>query len=173
MTVPFLKSKGDGWGWQVIRTSNFVGHKNKEHAKALIETFRETWPNSRWWLARVQLDQEFKAEEPVLSDAFSTNLLGGELQVLRLEKERAFIIEVEAPNAETPEGSFKVTISDGEFQGVFSSAELAAAIQGARASLVEARDKETIAPIEVPLHELKPMEPPRVKISAASLKVKR
>jgi hypothetical protein len=163
--TPFLKPK-DGAGWAIVRAGTFTGHKTKSRAKELLEEARELYRGTKWWLLQVKIDAEFEANED-LSDRDKINALGDSLRLLR--QERALVIEVVAPDSECPDGSFKVTVSDGEYQGVWTAVELQDALSGASKQMNG--QKNLIETVSV--EEAKPVEAPKPKLSAAGLKVKR
>ena len=153
--------------WLVFRGDTYFGHRSKSAAMDVAKDFSEAYPRSSFHVVAAMLDESI----PLRTDApprFTVNAFGEELKTLRQKDDVTMIIELVRPDRELPEGSFKVTISDGQNQETGHAVNLQDAIEQARLLL----DVVAIKPVTVSLPTT-PMEPPKAKISAAGLTIKK
>lgn len=155
--------------WLVFRGDTYFGHRSKSAAMDVAKDFSEAYPRSSFHVVAAMIEETI----PIRADApqrFTVNAFGEELKTLRQKDDVTMIIELVRPDKEIPEGSFKVTISDGQNQESGQSINLQDAIEQARLLL----NVQAIKPVYATpalLEVASTFEKP--KISAAGLSIKK
>lgn len=165
---PFINKLGQT-GWMVVRAETFVAHNSKKHAEHMAEEMNKLFPHSLFYTVAVKIDGEFKPQSSLLGNQ-AIDALGTELKSLLSPRERVMQLEILPPDYDCDSGSFKLTISDGEYQGVSHSCLLSVAIEMARAKL--RREREETEPQIVQVQRPVIQAPPKKSAIGLSIKKK-
>jgi len=156
--------------FSIVRTRELTAYKSKKDAQSALKWLSGMFPAARLRLVMSQSEEEVEPAEKIADETF-INALGDQLKTLRDKKERVLELQILPPDFEVADGSFKATVSDGEFQGSFTGQDLHSAIYGARKRMAAAREAITPTLIEVPVDA--PVVPPAPKKSAAGLTLRK